>query len=66
MCGEIRSPHIPSKAKKAMEKKIYEMPEVEVIDLTMETPILTISVGDADEPQVIGGEGDAENSGLGD
>ena len=40
-----------------MEKKIYEMPEVEMIDLMLETPILTISVGDDDEPKIIEGEG---------
>lgn len=39
-----------------MEKKFYEIPEVEVLDLKLETPILTISVGDDDEPQILDGE----------
>ncbi len=40
-----------------MEKKFYEIPEVEVIDVKLENPIMVISVGDEDdEPQVLPGE----------
>ena len=46
-----------------MEKKFYEIPEVEVIDLMLETPILTISVGDDEEPQILDGEGDVSDLG---
>ena len=45
-----------------MEKKFYEMPELEVINLQLEGALLS----DSDEPTVIPGEGDAEESGLGD
>lgn len=44
-----------------MEKKMYQMPEVEVIDLELNAPILTVS--DPDQPQIIPGEGDT--GGLG-
>ena len=40
-----------------MEKKFYEMPEVEVIDLELQNAIMVISVGDEDEPGIIEGEG---------
>jgi hypothetical protein len=47
-----------------MEKKFYEIPEVEVIDVMLEAPIMVISVGDdSDEPQIIDGEGDISDLG---
>ena len=46
-----------------MEKKFYEIPEIEVVDLMLETPILTISVGDSDEPQILDGEGSTDDLG---
>ncbi len=45
-----------------MEKKIYEMPEVEELDLMLESHILTISVDDED-PGILPGEGDADDLG---
>lgn len=46
-----------------MEKKFYEIPEIELLDLEIEAPILTISVGDDDEPKIISGEGDVDDLG---
>lgn len=40
---------------------MYQMPEVEVIDLELNAPILTVS--DPDEPQVIEGEGNTGDLG---
>ena len=44
-----------------MEKKFYEMPEVEVIDLELQNAIMVISPGDDDEPGIIGGEGSTDD-----
>lgn len=44
-----------------MEKKMYQMPEVEVIDLELNAPILTVS--DPDQPQIIPGDGDTGDLG---
>ena len=47
-----------------MEKKFYEIPEVEVIDVKLENPIMVISVGDdEDEPKILDGEGDVSDLG---
>lgn len=40
---------------------MYQMPEVEVIDLELNAPILTIS--DPDEPKIIEGEGSTDDLG---
>ena len=44
-----------------MDKKFYEMPEVEVINLQIEGALL-----DGSEPGIIDGEGNSDESGLGD
>jgi len=46
-----------------MEKNFYEIPEVEMIDLKLENPIMVISVGDDEEPQVLPGEADTSDLG---
>lgn len=47
-----------------MDKKFYEMPEVELIDLLLEAPILIASdVEDEDQPQIIPGDGDTSDLG---
>jgi hypothetical protein len=46
-----------------MEKKFYEMPEVEVIDLELQNAIMVISVIDDEDPTVLPGEGDTGDLG---
>lgn len=46
-----------------MDKKFYEMPEAEVIELQLENPVLTISVDDDDDPGIIEGEGSTDDLG---
>ncbi len=47
-----------------MEKKFYEIPEVEVIDVMMENSLLTVSIPeDSDIPQVIDGEAGTDDLG---
>ena len=46
-----------------MEKKFYEMPEVEVIDLELQNAIMVISVGDDEDPAILPGEGDTSDLG---
>lgn len=45
-----------------MEKKFYEAPEAEVIELMLESHILTISV-DTEDPGVLPGEASTDDLG---
>lgn len=69
MCaGEIKLPcALQNKKEKTMDKKFYEMPEIEVIDLMLEGQILSGSDpfedgGNGELP----GEGGTDDSGLDD
>ena len=60
MCaGEVKLPcALQNKKRKKMEKKFYEMPEVEVIKLQLEGALL-----DGSDPGVIDGDGDTGDLG---
>ena len=60
MCaGEVKLPcALQNKKSKKMEKKFYEMPEVEVIKLQLEGALL-----DGSDPGVIDGDGDTGDLG---
>lgn len=62
MQGSIKLPcALQNKNRKDMDKKFYEMPEVEVIDLELEGALLSDSNPELDTP--LPGEGDGNDLG---
>ena len=59
--GEQSPAHYINKYKE-MEKKFYEMPEVEVVELQLEGALLDGSI-DGDAEKILDGEGDGNDLG---
>lgn len=64
MQGNVNSPApCKTKTEKTMEKKFYEMPEVEVIDLELEGALLSDSDTTETDAPILDGDGDTSELG---